>query len=346
MSLPLSAQEFAAMPLEGQLSALRAVLPSAEPGALLELCAGLRDHAPLSWLCAQLALRGWLRGEAERQWFARFLVGLSGTAVDKVLRALRDEVRRGGIQATEDLAATLIAALRVVPISRLPALCLIDRALKHTFPDVRDRHVEAQVRGCRAAIDAGRVDELDVARLAQLPSRAVVTLRERARSGPAGALEAFDALRAELARKAIEVLGNAPKAISQANAEELLSRRVYTDPGHFLIELLQNAEDAGATTWRLTFDARRIVVWHDGLPFNAMDVVGVCSIGQTTKRRQQIGFFGVGFKSVYEVSDRPRIYSDVYRFEIADVSIPKALSSWPSDLPQDGTVVVLPLRDP
>jgi hypothetical protein len=346
VSLPLSAQEFAAMPLEGQLSALRAVLPSAEPGALLELCAGLRDHAPLSWLCAQLALRGWLRGEAERQWFARFLVGLSGTAVDKVLRALRDEVRRGGIQATEDLAATLIAALRVVPISRLPALCLIDRALKHTFPDVRDRHVEAQVRGCRAAIDAGRVDELDLARLAQLPSRAVVTLRERARSGPAGALEAFDALRAELARKAIEVLGNAPKAISQANAEELLSRRVYTDPGHFLIELLQNAEDAGATTWRLTFDARRIVVWHDGLPFNAMDVVGVCSIGQTTKRRQQIGFFGVGFKSVYEVSDRPRIYSDVYRFEIADVSIPKALSSWPSDLPQDGTVVVLPLRDP
>ena len=142
--------------------------------------------------------------------------------------------------------------------------------------------------------------------------------------------------------------GQAPKAVSQANAEELLSKRVYTDPGHFLVELLQNAEDAGrGAVFGFSFDAAT-GSWCGTTvkPFDTRDVVGVTSIGQTTKRKQQIGFFGVGFKSVYEVTDRPQIYSDVYRFEIADVSIPKSLSSRPADVPEDGTVLVLPLRDP
>ena len=48
-------------------------------------------------------------------------------------------------------------------------------------------------------------------------------------------LEQFDKRRKELAHQTIDVIGNAPKAVSQANAEELLAKRVYTDPGHFLI---------------------------------------------------------------------------------------------------------------
>ena len=79
------------------------------------------------------------------------------------------------------------------------------------------------------------------------------------------------------------------------------------------------------------------------MDFDARDVVGVCSIGQTTKRKDQIGFFGVGFKSVYEVTDRPQIFSDVYQFEIADVSIPKVLRQRPTDLPAGGTLLILPL---
>ncbi|MFB6372481.1 MAG: sacsin N-terminal ATP-binding-like domain-containing protein, partial [Bradymonadaceae bacterium] len=148
--------------------------------------------------------------------------------------------------------------------------------------------------------------------------------------------------------RAIEVLGDVPKGVSQSNAEELLSSRVYTDPGHFLVELLQNAEDAGATEWRVDVRPDRIVVWHDGEPFDFRDVVGITSIGQTTKSQSEIGFFGVGFKSVYEVTDRPRLYSDIFNFEIIDVSIPQWLGGErPDDLPQTGTVLVLPLdRDP
>ena len=40
---------------------------------------------------------------------------------------------------------------------------------------------------------------------------------------------------------------------------------------------------------------REVRVWHDGVAFDAKDVVGVLSIGQTTKGLGQIGLFGVGF---------------------------------------------------
>ena len=338
---------FRRLPLERQLSQLESTLasPDVDPRPLLELCGALRDNAPLAWLARAVHDRGWLAQPASRAWFARFLVDQPETSVLKVLRALGAAADESG---SGDLAATLLEALAVVPVGRLPTMCLIDRTLKHRFPEARDAWVDQVVRECVAELEQGRVESLSLDRLAQVRAEAVESLREAVQRSGLGApgLAALERRRELLAQETIAVLAAAPKAVSQANAEELLARRVYTDPGHFLIELLQNAEDSGATTWRVVFDERRIVVWHDGTPFDARDVVGVTSIGQTTKRKQQIGFFGVGFKSVYEVTDRPRIYSDVYRFEIADVSIPKPLGARPADLPADGTVLILPLRDP
>jgi hypothetical protein len=41
----------------------------------------------------------------------------------------------------EHLCATLVEALRVVPVSHLSSLRLLDRALKHNFPEARTKHV-------------------------------------------------------------------------------------------------------------------------------------------------------------------------------------------------------------
>ncbi|MCB9713009.1 MAG: transglutaminase domain-containing protein [Myxococcales bacterium] len=341
-----SPSPFAALPLDEQLQQLEAALQRREdPRALLTTCATVRDHAPLAWLARRLLEQEWLASPSEQRFFAEFLLERPETAVDRVLRALVGDGSFAPRQG-EQLRSTLIAVLDRVTVDRVSVMCLIDRALKHNFADARDDHVRALTERCAAALAEGRLDEVGIDQLAQVSAPGIATLRERAAAhGPATA-QALEERLATLARRTLEVLGQAPKAVSQANAEELLSKRVYTDPGHFLVELLQNAEDAGARCFRLRFSPRRIVVWHDGQPFDTRDVVGVTSIGQTTKRKQQIGFFGVGFKSVYEVTDRPRIYSDVYRFEIADVSIPKALSSRPADLPAEGTVLVLPLRNP
>ena len=342
----LSPEAFSALTLEKQLEHLEQSLSTADPRTLLELCAGIRDHAPLAWLSRKLVERRWLGAEANRLWFAEFLIRQSETAVNKVLKGWVTTRKAYGARAKREIPETLIVALRSISIERLSSMCLIDRFLKHNFSTLRDAFVEEQVQRCEQAIGAGRIAEVSVALLAQVPARAMPRLSRAAEQAGLEVTTALKELRRELAVQTVKVLGQAPKAVSQSNAEELLSRRVYTDPGHFLIELLQNAEDCGAEDWRLDFEPRRVVVWHNGTSFDARDVVGVCSIGQTTKRKQQIGFFGVGFKSVYEVTDRPQIYSADYQFEIADVSIPKLLDRRPPDVPADGTVLVLPLRDP
>lgn len=338
---PDAVDAFAAQPLATQLEQLRGRRETSDPRELLELCAGLRDPAPLAWLGGALLADGWLSDPEAQHWFAGFLIARSETAVHKLLKALAEVLARDP-ELGPAYGATLLAALEAVPLSKLSSMCLIDRALKHNLPEARDAHVQRVEARCVALLEAGDLDALSPDLLAQASARALPALERAAAAG--GVAEGFHRLRARLASEAITVLEAAPKAVSQANAEELLSRRVYTDPGHFLIELLQNAEDSGARRWRVVFDATRILVWHDGTPFDVRDLVGVTSIGQTTKRKSQIGFFGVGFKAVYEVTDRPQVYSDVYRFEIADVSVPKELGARPRDVPQEGTLLVLPLR--
>ncbi|MFO0576742.1 MAG: hypothetical protein U1A78_22290 [Polyangia bacterium] len=347
-----SPSEFAALPLDTQLERLRAALSVEDPRQLLLLCAGLRDFAPLGFLCERLFLDGFFRDPASREFFAGFLVAQSEMAVHRVLRALADRLaaarstEAAARSDAESLCATLLLSLARAPLARLTSMCLIDRALKHHFPLERDRAVDTLCARAAEQIESGQPEALSLDELAQLPGRVVPELRRRAAAHGPETLRRFDARRAELASAAIAVLSEAPKAVSQANAEDLLARRVYTDPGHFLIELLQNAEDAGARTFRISCERSRLCIWHDGHPFDARDLVGVTSIGQTTKRKQQIGFFGVGFKSVYEVTERPQVFSDVYRFEIADVSLPKELGRRPPGLPEDGTLLVLPLRQP
>ncbi|MBN9416586.1 MAG: hypothetical protein J0I12_14170 [Candidatus Eremiobacteraeota bacterium] len=214
-------------------------------------------------------------------------------------------------------------ALPQVSLQRLAVIAMLERTLKHLDPD----SYEAYLCALEADLPAERS-------LALLPARAA-----------RGLDASLQKRRAELALQALEQLSRAPKAISLSNAEELLSQRVYTQPGHFLFELLQNAEDSQARTFEVRFEDHQVVVWHDGLPFDVRDVVGVTSIGQTTKKKQQIGFFGVGFKAVYEVTDRPQIYSEVFQFEIIDVSIPRPLER-PDPIRGDGTTLVLPLKKP
>ncbi len=333
-------QEFDSLPLEQQLEYLEAGLKSESPLSLIALCAPLRDPAPLSWLTRRLLEYRWFEEIAHREWFAEFLTNQPETTVHKILKSLiRPPLSESD---TISLSSLLIETLKRMPLSGLSAMCLIDRVLQQNFHNQRQGYISELVKQIGESINRGSIDEIELSRLAQVPATDMMVLEQSI--SDATTLNEFAALRMRLAEEAIAVLESAPKAVSQTNAEDLLARRVYTDPGHFLIELLQNAEDTGAKTWRVRFDKDKLIIWHDGLPFDVRDLVGITSIGQTTKRKQQIGFFGVGFKSVYEITDRPRIYSEVFQFEIADVSIPKHLGRRPADIPASGTALVLPLR--
>jgi hypothetical protein len=87
--------------------------------------------------------------------------------------------------------------------------------------------------------------------------------------------------------------------------------QLYTDKSHFVYELLQNAEDAGATEIKFEQFKDHLTVLHNGHPFTKKNLQGLCDIGRSDKTNDlnQIGEFGVGFKSVFGICDTVRLYS-------------------------------------
>ena len=86
---------------------------------------------------------------------------------------------------------------------------------------------------------------------------------------------------------------------------------LYTDKSHFVYELIQNAEDAGATKIKFEQYENELVVQHDGRPFSLQNLKALCDIGMSDKGGDlnKIGEFGVGFKSVYGICETVRLYS-------------------------------------
>ncbi len=102
---------------------------------------------------------------------------------------------------------------------------------------------------------------------------------------------------------------------------------LYSERTHFIFELIQNAEDAGATRLAFELFADRLEVRHDGRPFTEADVRGVCGVAQSGKSGDltKIGQFGIGFKSVYAYTQTPRIHSGAEHFRIDHYVRPAAV---------------------
>lgn len=102
----------------------------------------------------------------------------------------------------------------------------------------------------------------------------------------------------------------------------------YPDEAHFIYELLQNAEDAGATEVAFELTARGCFFEHNGTRhFNETDIRGITGIFNSSKKDNpdKIGKFGVGFKSVFVYTDTPVIYSRDYSFKILKLVLPQSI---------------------
>ena len=309
---------------------------------LLEVAAHLRDHEPMSYLVRRLIQQGHLDDPHVAASLRALFVSLPDTGIQRLLKGIETLILTPC--QSRVLVDCATAAICELPLNRLAATCLLDRWLKNTDAHQRSAMLAEGEEQCRKAIRSKTVDAVDDRLLARVPGTRRDALYAYAVAHDVGG--AWVSRLKRFSNAVLDVLEAAPKSLSQANAESILSHQVYTDPGHFLIELLQNAEDSQASFWRVDISQNTVAAAHDGTPFDARDVVGVLSIGQTTKHKDQIGFFGVGFKSVYEICERPQVYSEPFCFEIADVSIPRKLGQRPADYPEGGTLVVLPLRDP
>lgn len=129
-----------------------------------------------------------------------------------------------------------------------------------------------------------------------------------------------------------------------------LAAGLYDDRTHFIFELLQNAEDAlrrrgdwqGPRKVTFTLKPTRLEISHFGRPFDEADVRSVCDIAESTKNEFSIGRFGLGFKSVYTVTDLPEIHSGDEDFAIQGYVFPKLAERTAREA--DETQIILPLK--
>jgi HSP90 family molecular chaperone len=127
----------------------------------------------------------------------------------------------------------------------------------------------------------------------------------------------------------------------------VLLAHLYSDRTHFIYEILQNAEDAGAKinkkiwiNFHLFKD--RLEIRHNGKLFDHADVQGICGLVEGTKNNDltQIGKFGIGFKSVYAYTNTPKVYSGNEAFCIENYVLPHPIDKvndhrrrrWPETL--------------
>ena len=134
---------------------------------------------------------------------------------------------------------------------------------------------------------------------------------------------------------------------------------LYPDSAHFIYELIQNADDAIATTVEIILDTDYLIFKHNGsihfsvTPANDdSDIVGhinsITAIGNSSKQAQEnkIGKFGVGFKSVFQYTDSPEIYDDVFKFRIENYIIPVLLNHDNEFRNNGETLFYIPFSDP
>jgi predicted RNA-binding protein YlxR (DUF448 family) len=131
------------------------------------------------------------------------------------------------------------------------------------------------------------------------------------------------------------------------NSHKLIAD-LYGSPTHFITELLQNAEDEGAKNVSFELKDNELVFSHDATNlFNFSDIRAISNFGDNQEKKEKpnaIGRFGIGFKSVYSITDTPRIVSAEFDITIKDYNVPERTKGQKSEY-FNGTKIILPFKN-
>ena len=157
---------------------------------------------------------------------------------------------------------------------------------------------------------------------------------------------------------------------SSNNSIRTLADDLYNKHIHFIFELIQNAEDntyesentyPPYVSFRLTkIDPTAstgsdgaLIIQNNETGFNSDNVDAICAVGATTKEKGQgyIGEKGIGFKSVFRITDNPHIFSNGYHFCLPESDeetglgyiVPQWIDTPPEGLDLSETHIILPL---
>lgn len=133
----------------------------------------------------------------------------------------------------------------------------------------------------------------------------------------------------------------------------------YSDQAHFIYELLQNADDAKATSARFELFEDKLIFAHDGSRRFTVsdpstededrdngrlgDINAITAVGASNKTGEEtIGKFGVGFKAVFQYSATPHIYDPNVFFKIEKFIVPIRVETDYTGRGKDETLFVFP----
>ena len=149
-----------------------------------------------------------------------------------------------------------------------------------------------------------------------------------------------------------------------------LATDLYKEDIHFIFELIQNAEDNtykknGSYPPYISFELTKtdpigtpksdgaLIIRNNEIGFSSDNVDAICAVGQTTKKKEQgyIGEKGIGFKSVFRVTENPHIFSKDYHFCLPEFDVetglgyivPQWVKTLPEGLDPSVTYIILPL---
>ena len=110
---------------------------------------------------------------------------------------------------------------------------------------------------------------------------------------------------------------NADKILLKGFANTIrLNLQNFPSSGHFIIEFIQNADDAGSSEFELNASDEQIEIKNNGQIFTERDVESICNSASSNKSPEyNLGYLGVGFKSCFKVSTCPQIRSGTYSFK-------------------------------
>ena len=147
------------------------------------------------------------------------------------------------------------------------------------------------------------------------------------------------------------------------NIIPFISEQLYSSKTQLVFELIQNAEDACSRLTRqgvtkdyfihFNLKPRYLNVHHNGIPFDNEDVDSICSVlrGTKTEDASLIGKFGIGFKSVYQYTIEPSIYSndsqdnERHSFCIKKFVLPYKIP-FSDNVDEDQTLIEIPFNHP
>lgn len=141
-----------------------------------------------------------------------------------------------------------------------------------------------------------------------------------------------------------------------------LADDLYQKKFHFIMELIQNADDneydkSVIPTLKIIVSADKIILINNEKGFEEKQVSAISDIDNTTKNnhnhenRGYIGEKGIGFKSVFKITDTPYIFSNGFQFRFNKAKeknlayiLPKWVECEFEDVELDKTNIVLPFN--